>query len=274
MFEFLKRKTKSDNSFFSHYKLLDKIGKGGYGTVYTCRSVTTGQIYAVKIVPDKRYSRKTWCKRRSLMLPDEIMLWEKCSHQTIVKLHDLFIEDEWWLTVMEYNSNFVDLDQYTACHGILSCDMARDILKQVVGVCEYLYQNGIDHRDIKAENILFNPSTHEIRLLDFGSASVYYGEILYGSLQGTEAYVPPEYHRKGCYYPKSGATWSIGCLGYLLLKGHLPYSSRDEILNGNAVDFTEINNILAVSFISECLLFNIKCRLNFDNLSNHIWMSV
>ena len=273
MFSFLCGKPEFDpapNTFFSNYELLNKIGSGGYGTVYLCKSLSTGALHAVKIVHERRYRRCTWCARRGLDMPDEILLWEKTSHPSIVRLLDLYHEQEHWLAVMEYDAAYKDLYHTIAQCGTLSSTAARIVIRQVVQICTYLQSLGLDHRDIKDENILYNPATGHIKLIDFGSASLL-SDTLYTHFQGTELFTPPEYYVKGCYQSRPAAVWSIGCLAYTLLKGTTPFIQTEEIVKGKMVawDFTEDSR--ARDFIEKCLMYNVKHRAEFNQLAKHAW---
>ena len=136
MFGFLKRKTSvppPPDTFFANYTLLDKLGEGGYGEVYICQTKQTCTLHAVKIVHDKMYRRKSWCARRDMFLPDEILLWEKANHRSIVQLCDLYIEQDFWFAVMEYDPEYVDL--YTACPVLYILHTLYMIINIIYNVC-------------------------------------------------------------------------------------------------------------------------------------------
>ena len=95
---------------------------------------------------------------------------------------------------MEYLPSFLDLFDYVAENGHAS----REVLAQLLDTTLYLITKKVDHRDIKCENVLYNPVTHKIRLIDFGSASHLPG-TRYNSYRGTAIYLPPEYHNTGSY---------------------------------------------------------------------------
>ena len=75
-----------------------------------------------------------------------------------------------WYLVMEYNESYVDLFIYIDCHGPQSDEVAASIVRQLVDVTYYPISNNIDHRDIKDDNILFNPETNDIKLIDLSSS--------------------------------------------------------------------------------------------------------
>ena len=271
MFGFLKRKS-DPNSFFSHYSLLEKLGEGGYGTVFVCRQKNGGTLQAVKIVIDKKYKRKTWCDRRQMNMPDEILLWERAAHHSVVQLCDLYVEQDLWLSVMEYDPKYIDLSKLLSKRGPMTSEASCDIIRQVVEVCKYLRSIGVDHRDIKCENLLYNPQTGHIKLIDFGSASPLHTSP-YTRFQGTEGCIPPEFYLKGSYSSGGSAVWSVGCLAYTLLKVSPPFSNQEEVVSGKMVMWEYSEDCQARHFVEQCLVYNVSHRIRFDSLSKHPWLT-
>ena len=270
MFKFLKRKS-DPNSFFSHYSLHDKLGEGGYGRVLRCIHKKTGVVRAVKIVHDTKYRRKTWCENRQLNMPDEIVLWERSAHSSVVKLRDLYVEEEFWLSVMDYDPEFVDLSKLLATSGALTSESASDVIRQVIDVISHLRSVGVDHRDIKDENILYNPRTRLIKLIDFGSASPL-KDGAYTKLQGTEGSIPPEIYLRGSYEWEGGVVWSVGCLAYSLIRGHVPYTTKEEVLSERELEWNYSEDSRAIHFVKQCLVYNVANRCSFSQITQHPWL--
>ncbi|XP_016327843.1 serine/threonine-protein kinase pim-2-like [Sinocyclocheilus anshuiensis] len=82
---------------------------------------------------------------------------------------------------------------------------------------------GVFHRDIKEllENLLMNPETLEVKLIDFGC-----GDLLndsgYKSFYGTQEYFPPEYYVRRWYRGKPATVWSLGVLLLTMVCGRFP----------------------------------------------------
>ena len=97
---------------------------------------------------------------------------------------------------------------------------------------EILYRERIIHKDIKPSNILINPHTKEIKLIDFSIASLLPKEtqtlINLNVLEGTLAYISPEQTgrmNRGIDYRTD--FYSVGVTFYELLTGSLPFQSND-----------------------------------------------
>ena len=103
---------------------------------------------------------------------------------------------------------------------------------QLTDIIHYLYQNRVIHKDIKPANILINPDTKQIQLIDFSIASLLPRETQEiqnpNILEGTLAYLSPEQTgrmNRGIDYRSD--FYSLGVTFYELLTGKLPFISDD-----------------------------------------------
>ncbi|MEG5037582.1 MULTISPECIES: AAA family ATPase [unclassified Microcoleus] len=103
---------------------------------------------------------------------------------------------------------------------------------QLTDIIHYLYQNRVIHKDIKPANVLINPDTKQIKLIDFSIASLLPRETQEiqnpNILEGTLAYLSPEQTgrmNRGIDYRSD--FYSLGVTFYELLTGKLPFISDD-----------------------------------------------
>jgi serine/threonine protein kinase len=109
----------------------------------------TGKDVAIKIVKKKELTLKD-----KEMLKREIEVLKVCQHPNIIKLEDIFENQENIFIVMELLTGG-DLFTYLEAHKFrLSEDRARKIVHQIAIALYYLHNFGIAHRDIKPENVL------------------------------------------------------------------------------------------------------------------------
>lgn len=111
----------------------------------------------------------------------------------------------------------------------------EEFLKQVITLTKILAglnQNQVIHKDIKPQNILINPQTKQIKLIDFSIASLLPREIQEitnpNVLERTLAYISPEQTgrmNRGIDYRTD--FYSLGVTFYELLTGQLPFNSTD-----------------------------------------------
>jgi len=107
-----------------------------------------------------------------------------------------------------------------------------NIAIQLTDILHYLYQNRVIHKDIKPANILINPDTKQVKLIDFSISSLLPRETQEiqnpNVLEGTLAYLSPEQTgrmNRGIDYRSD--FYSLGVTLYELLTGELPFVSED-----------------------------------------------
>lgn len=105
-------------------------------------------------------------------------------------------------------------------------------MRQVINAVLYCHLNGIVHRDIKADNILFvrQDINSPIKLIDFGISVKFEKDTKLKDKTGTVLYIAPEVI-SGSYDEKCDI-WSCGVLLYILFCGTPPFngSSRKEVM--------------------------------------------
>lgn len=269
----------SHASFYTFYNLKHHIGSGGYGMVWACEDKRKpGQMSAVKIISETKCKRKTYCPTRACHVPDEVALWMPLSHPLILNLQDVFYErnSKHWYLVTDYDPDSYDLFHFVEVNGPFSSKDSSHIVSQIIEAVYYLANQGVDHRDIKDENILYNPKTKKIKLIDFGSASVLTTDS-YRSFQGTDVYLPPEYFHSKCYDPFPASVWSIGCLAYVLFNGDCPFDTRKDVEQFTRLRWKRDKYTMdrpGVDFIEMCLELDVNRRIDLGSLIHHPWINM
>ena len=259
-----------------NFEAIKPLGEGGYGTVWLCRELSTKKLRAVKTVCDDKIRNRTWCDKREDYLPNEIVLWENLNHPNILSLVSVYFSDELslWYLVMEYYPGFVDLFSHIEYQEVIDDREAANIIRQLVNAVYYLTLQNIDHRDLKDENILYNPTTQQIKLIDFGSSAELTSEP-YRMFRGTDTFIPPEYWEAGCYYPFHASVWAIGCIAYGLLYGDSPFQTRDDVMRFLHLDCWEpasVDRTLRLNFLRDCLNGDCETRILLSDLIHHPWL--
>ncbi|MEG4342599.1 AAA family ATPase [Microcoleus sp. A003_D6] len=152
----------------------------------------------------------------------------------------LVMEDIGGVSLAEYTANPEQLDNILSSNSEIAfphtsplpLDEFLPIALQIVQTIEGLYHNRIIHKDIKPENILINPKTKEVKLIDFSISSLLPRENQEiqnpNLLEGTLAYMSPEQTgrmNRGIDYRTD--FYSLGITFYQLLTGQLPFNSTD-----------------------------------------------
>lgn len=241
--------------------------------MWICQDKINKGVSAVKIVPGDKCKRMTFCPTRNTYVPDEVALWMPLHHPAILSLNEVFYDAgaNNWMLVTDYDPEFVDMFDYVDKNGVLSDTDAANVIRQLVKVCYYLASQGVDHRDIKDENILYNPRTKKVKLIDFGSASILTPQP-YVAYQGTDVYLPPEYFLHQSYCPLPACVWALGCLAYVLLNGDCPFNTRKEVTEFKVVKWNTTPEEPARSFVELCMMGDPNTRLTMDTIINHPWL--
>ncbi|TRY54755.1 hypothetical protein DNTS_031271, partial [Danionella cerebrum] len=211
---------------FDSIEMSRVLGRGGFGIVYSGRRLRDGRKVAVKFVKKTKHMQTILIPGSTAPIPLEVGLLQMVNQNPrvseIIQLLKWKDMGDFYTMVLERPLPSEDLQHFLArCGGVLREDVARNLMWQVTLASEVCCARGVFHRDIKLENILVNPQTLQIKLIDFGC-----GEILrdasYTVFCGTLMYSPPEYGMRGRYRGRPATVWSLGVLLFLMLCGHFP----------------------------------------------------
>ncbi|KAK3552461.1 hypothetical protein QTP86_012180 [Hemibagrus guttatus] len=143
---------------------------------------------------------------------------EPYCHENVLELFEWFEMSDCFILILERPSPCTDLRKFLKDHkGRLSEPLAQHIMRQVVQAVRHCSDCGVLHHDIKAENILINTDTLQLKLIDFGYAAGHPLQIL------CRAYFPPEWLCEGEYLGVPATVWSLGVLLFDMVCGDLPF---------------------------------------------------
>ena len=155
--------------------LLEQIaGVGAYGVVYTARDVSTGFLYAIKVLNKIGLDAHQQLRQRQELFHH----WQACHvgpasfHPNIVSLLGFFESPECLYAVLEYcpeGDLFMNITERQRYFG--NDTMIRQVFLQILDAVEHCHSRGIYHRDLKPENILVADDGRTVKLADFGLAT-------------------------------------------------------------------------------------------------------
>jgi len=201
----------------NYYTLGKEIGRGGFSVVVEGTSKKTGEKFAIKCI------KKTMVEGEDIkLLRREVQIMKKVNHPNVLKLYEVFEDDEEFFLVMELVIGKELFDKIVE-RGQYSEADASHIVRQIVSAVEYLHSQGIAHRDLKPENLLSADvdGKEVIKIADFGFSKNFGEEKLMTSC-GSPGYVAPEVLTCESY-DKSVDLWSVGVIVYILLCGYPPF---------------------------------------------------
>ena len=261
--------------FTKTHTILKDIGSGSFGTVLLTRNKLDDKLYVAKFI--KRKKIKDHVPEQGVPggegVPLEIFLLSRLKHPNIVGYVDCVKLPQHWVFTMDYLDNYLDLKTFIRLHGRLSEQVSRTILTQTYDALVYCLSAGVDHRDVKHQNILVDQTTLQTKVIDFGLSSICDSKTIYTSVQGTELFLPPEALVQRRYTPLEGTTWSLGCLLYCMVTGRAPFSSKRDVV------FTEPHislhlSALCVDILKQTLNKVRHLRIRFEGIRWHAWMNL
>ena len=153
----------------------------------------------------------------------------------------------------------------------LEDDIINNILFQIIQAVQYMHSHFITHNDLKFENILINPKTLQIKLIDF-ECCLFWNEPK--QMYGTLSYVAPEIYLHDYefeYMSGKQDIWSIGIMLYVLHKNEMPFEKRNYL---KYIDYKQFISKIKKKektegiqkIILKCLDLNPSLRINIFQL--------
>lgn len=217
------------------YRILNRIGAGGMGTVYEGRHETLEQKVAVKVLAPQLAMSEDAVRR----FLQEGRFVARLRHNGIVTVYDLGEEDGVNYLAMEFVEG-KPLSALIERWGKVKPVRALDITRQVADALAIAHEQSVVHRDIKPDNIMVNQAG-KVKVMDFGIAKEIdtgHALTMEGASVGTLLYMSPE-QCKGASVDGRSDIFSLGVVLFESLTGRLPYSPNlahldlmNKIVNG------------------------------------------
>ena len=203
------------------YRLLERIGSGGMGTVWRAYDELVDREVAVKQPRLPGDPEDEEFQRAAHRLYREARAAARVDHPSAVAIHDVVIEDELPWIVMELVRG-ESLHELLGRGPLTPADAARIGLAVLGALCA-AHAVGIVHRDVKPANVLLGPH-HRVVLTDFGIAHIQGEESLTasGEFVGSLEFIAPE-RMSGTGAGPASDLWSLGVLLYAAVEGASPF---------------------------------------------------
>ena len=248
------------------------IGKGSYGKVYLGINLTTGDLLAVKQVEINQKAAgqdKDKMKEMVAALDQEIDTMQHLEHPNIVQYLGCERKEFSISIFLEYISGG-SVGSCLRKNGKFEESLVRSLIRQTLAGLAYLHNEGVLHRDLKADNILLDVDG-TCKISDFGISKKtdnIYGNDVTNNMQGSVFWMAPEVVRsEGQGYSAKIDIWSLGCVVLEMFAGRRPWSKEETIgaiyklgsLNQAPPIPDDVSDSVspeAVAFMSECFEIN------------------
>lgn len=206
------------------YKVLERLGSGGMGSVYLCEHIFMRRRVAVKVLP----AAKSQDEAALLRFYREARAVAALDHPNVVRAYDIDQDDKLHFLVMEYvdGSSFQEIIK--KC-GPMDVTRACHYIRQAAIGLEHAHEAGLIHRDIKPGNILLD-RTGVIKLLDMGLARFFQDDSDNltrkhdENVLGTADYLAPEQALDSHAVDIRADIYGLGATFYYILTASTPFS--------------------------------------------------
>lgn len=259
------------------YILKEKLGQGGFGSVYRAVKPTgvgdTVEVAAVKFV-EKKGLREIEDIQRTF---EEIQTLRSLKHPNVIRMLDCVEHPTSVCFVMEFAGGG-ELKDFVTEREFLDEDTARPLFHQVVKGLSYCHNLSVIHRDLKLENLLLDEDG-VVKIADFGLAGVVSTNEATETDAGTQAYVAPEVWRgqSGQHDPFKLDVWALGVILYAMLQGRLPFTApTSEVCNMLETEgiprLREKLTTSVVALLRKQLTPNSQHRASIGEVANDPWV--
>ena len=278
---------KSSDTIASKYLKIKEISNGTYAKIYIVQRKTDFKLYCCKEILKSKVADL-------YNFRNEINILSKVDHPNIIRIYEIFEDSRYISIIMEYCTGgdlFQKINELAEKDKSFSEKEAVKIFKQLMSAVSYCHNQGICHRDLKPDNIIFlnKEPDSPIKIVDFGLSKIF-GEIkpimkgnkieknIMSLRVGTAYYMAPEVIQGN--YDNKCDIWSCGVILYILLCGYPPFDGDNEndiikAITKKKYSFPE-EEWKSVSDDAKDLIKHMICdadkRYNAEMILNHPWI--
>lgn len=261
------------------WEIIGELGDGAFGKVYKAQNKETNVLAAAKVIDTKSEE-----ELEDYMV--EIDILASCDHPNIVKLLDAFYyENNLWILIEFCAGGAVDAVMLELERPLTESQI-QVVCKQTLEALNYLHDNKIIHRDLKAGNILFTLDG-DIKLADFGVSAKNTRTIQRrDSFIGTPYWMAPEVvmceTSKDRPYDYKADVWSLGITLIEMAEIEPPHHELNPMRVLLKIAKSEPPTLAQPSkwssnfkdFLKKCLEKNVDARWNTSQLLQHPFVTV
>lgn len=234
-------------------KTIKVIGRGGFGETVLIQDTDTGKKYIRKESINNRQDDM----RHQYKMLHELETKNICEKNFICPVIKYRDKNNRYFIVFDYLENYETLDKVNLQNSptLTIKQKKTKISKKIIKLVELLHKNNIVHVDIKPQNIMVNPKTLDVRLIDFGTALVFEkSSTKFYRLRGyTTSYISPNLDKSGFNNYKQLLGNDMWALGITLCSFLFNYPTKS----------SEVGSISTAKYLDDTLRKTLKVKTTF-----------
>lgn|SRR3989338_1837440 len=244
------------------YRILERIATGGFGSTYKAEHVILGDLVCVKHRP------QISMEAEKVLIEETKAIWD-LRHFAIPAVRDLFRLDDGTLALVMSYIPGPTLEQVVNKAGCIDAENVAWITERILNALKYLHYNAVVHGDLKPQNIILQPESHSLTLVDYGMSSIKPTDN--STSKGfTDYFSPPEEVSGHTLLPESDF-YGLGMTMIYMLGGGYDHVKRREVpvnLPGPMIDFIKrliVRDVLARPNWGKEDLFETIKKIRFES---------
>lgn len=209
-----------NGTFIGNYEVLEQIAEGGFGCTYKGRQNLTQELVCIK------HCSEVSAAHDKVLIQEAKSIWD-LRHYALPAMRDIHRLDDGSLALIMSYIEGPTLEQVIEKTKRLDPEHVAWITERTLNALLYLHHHGVVHGDLKPQNIIVQPKTHSVVLVDFGLAVVK-PTASTKSLGYTPVFAPPEQIAGKPLLPESDF-YSLGMCMVYALSGDINATKRRDV---------------------------------------------
>jgi serine/threonine protein kinase len=229
-----RERDKGGGKTIGDYRIIDMIAEGGFGKTYRGEHVLLGTPVCIK------HASHVSPQDETILMEEAKAIWD-LRHYAIPSIRNILKLDDGSLALVMSFVPGLTLEQITEKNGRLDAETVCWITERILNALRYLHYHGVVHGDVKPQNVIVQPDSHMVVLVDYGLSLI--RPAADSSSKGyTPFYAPPEQINGLTLLPESDL-YSLGMTMIAALGGDLGRKQVPEEVPDQVCDF--IKNLVA-----------------------------
>ena len=206
------------------YEIEKELGKGAMGIVYLGKDPKVDREVAIKTLALAQEFEQDELEEVKQRFFHQAEIAARLNHPNIVEIFEAGEENDLAYISMEFLKGH-DLARYGEADNLLDIKRVIRIVWRCAEGLAFAHQQGLVHSDIKPANIMYDPDTDSVKIIDFGIGSITdSSKSKSGTVLGTPSYMSPE-QLAGKKIDGRSDIFSLGVVIFQLLTGTLPFTA-------------------------------------------------